>query len=284
MADVPIQRPRSRRSSPPYSCTTTRRRPGDQRAGRPPRPGRLALVQRVRPHPSGPGRDPRRDLARPARLDRHHPSRRRRAARPRWGSSCRTTPTPPVRARRARTRPRRARTVHRFATERGAAPRGRRATVPPRSTAPALVRHHPDLYRLTTTLPPRARQTAAESRLVGIRTFASTPTGLSVQREPRELKGVCLHEDAGPLGMAVPRGVAAPAAKLEGMGCNAVRMAHNPHAPELYGCATRSGCTSSTRRSTSGRTPRTSGGRATTSTRRGTRATRGTSPSGTCGT
>ena len=46
-------------------------------------------------------------------------------------------------------------------------------------------------------------------------------------------------------------------------------------------CATSSGCTSSTRRSTSGRTPRTSGGRGTTSTRLGTRATRRTSPRGT---
>ncbi len=49
------------------------------------------------------------------------------------------------------------------------------------------------------------------------------------------LKGVCLHEDAGTFGTAVPADVwLRRLLKLKEMGCNAVRMAHNPHAPELY--------------------------------------------------
>jgi hypothetical protein len=46
---------------------------------------------------------------------------------------------------------------------------------------------------------------------------------------------VCLHEDAGTLGTAVPADVwLRRLLRLREMGCNAVRMAHNPHAPELY--------------------------------------------------
>ena len=64
----------------------------------------------------------------------------------------------------------------------------------------------------------------------------STPTtASSINGEPRTLKGVCLHEDAGCLGTAVPTEVwLRRLLKLKEMGCNAVRMAHNPHAPELY--------------------------------------------------
>jgi beta-galactosidase len=97
----------------------------------------------------------------------------------------------------------------------------------------------PGLYRLTTTLSwPRGsgRGQADYTDVVGIRTFAFDPdTGFSINGEPRVLKGVCLHEDAGCLGNAVPAGVwLRRLLKLKAMGCNAVRMAHNPHAPELY--------------------------------------------------
>ena len=72
--------------------------------------------------------------------------------------------------------------------------------------------------------------------IVGIRTFRFDPDhGFFINGEPRMLKGVCLHEDAGCFGTAVPAEVwLRRLLKLKEMGCNAVRMAHNPHAPELY--------------------------------------------------
>ena len=97
----------------------------------------------------------------------------------------------------------------------------------------------PQLYRLTTTLAwstaEGMRQTVYE-QTVGIRTFRFTPDqGFFINGEARKLKGVCLHEDAGCLGTAVPEAVwLRRLLKLKDMGCNGIRMAHNPHAPELY--------------------------------------------------
>lgn len=49
------------------------------------------------------------------------------------------------------------------------------------------------------------------------------------------LKGVCLHEDGGCLGASVHPAVwRRRLVKLKEMGCNAIRMSHNPHMPELY--------------------------------------------------
>lgn len=97
----------------------------------------------------------------------------------------------------------------------------------------------PHLYRLVTTI---AYSTAAgdvestSGETVGIRTFEfDADDGFRINGERRKLKGVCLHEDAGPFGTAVPAEVwVRRLLKLQEMGCNAVRMAHNPHAPELY--------------------------------------------------
>ena len=92
---------------------------------------------------------------------------------------------------------------------------------------------HPHLYRLTTTLRPFGE---ASELVVGLRTIRFDPDyGFFINDAPRTLKGVCLHEDAGVLGTAVPVAVwARRLLSLKAMGCNAVRMAHNPHAPELY--------------------------------------------------
>ncbi|GAB2617099.1 glycoside hydrolase family 2 TIM barrel-domain containing protein [Pseudactinotalea suaedae] len=97
----------------------------------------------------------------------------------------------------------------------------------------------PHLYRLTTTLrwPQNGDQVGSTDQTVlGIRTFAFDPDdGFSINGRPRLLQGVCLHEDAGCLGTAVPAEVwLRRLLSLKRMGCNAVRMAHNPHAPELY--------------------------------------------------
>ncbi len=97
----------------------------------------------------------------------------------------------------------------------------------------------PHLYRLTTTLnwvDAGSEREAVYTETVGIRTFRfDAARGFSINGEARTLKGVCLHEDAGCLGTAVPVAVwLRRLLKLKQMGCNAVRMAHNPHTPELY--------------------------------------------------
>jgi len=50
-----------------------------------------------------------------------------------------------------------------------------------------------------------------------------------------KVKGVCLHDDAGVLGTAVPKDVwHRRLQELKSIGVNAIRMSHNPHAPALY--------------------------------------------------
>lgn len=95
---------------------------------------------------------------------------------------------------------------------------------------------NPNLYRLTSTLSWGADGHAVYEETVGIRTFRfDADRGFFINGEARTLKGVCLHEDAGPFGTAVPAEVwLRRLLKLKELGCNGVRMAHNPHAPELY--------------------------------------------------
>lgn len=76
----------------------------------------------------------------------------------------------------------------------------------------------------------------ANTMKVGIRSFAFHPdTGFTLNNVSQKLKGVCLHHDAGCLGAAVtPLVWIRRLLKLKEMGCNAIRMSHNPHMPELY--------------------------------------------------
>lgn len=97
----------------------------------------------------------------------------------------------------------------------------------------------PHLYALTTTLSWPGEDGSRSTRyrdVVGIRTIAfDADHGFSVNGHRRVLRGVCLHEDAGCLGTAVPASVwLRRLLTLQEMGANAVRMAHNPHAPEIY--------------------------------------------------
>lgn len=71
---------------------------------------------------------------------------------------------------------------------------------------------------------------------VGIRSFHFSPNhGFSLNGTPYLFKGVCVHHDAGCLGAAVTPVVwYRRLLKLKEMGCNAIRMSHNPHMPELY--------------------------------------------------
>jgi hypothetical protein len=76
----------------------------------------------------------------------------------------------------------------------------------------------------------------ADSRKVGIRSIRFNPDhGFFLNGIQTVLKGVCVHHDAGCLGAAVHPAVwYRRLIKLKAMGCNALRMSHNPHMPELY--------------------------------------------------
>lgn len=98
----------------------------------------------------------------------------------------------------------------------------------------------PSLYTLKTYLSYKEGEqsihTLADTQKVGIRSLRfDANEGFFLNDAPYQFKGVCLHEDAGCFGNAVPVAVwHRRLAKLKAMGCNALRMSHNPHMPELY--------------------------------------------------
>ena len=64
--------------------------------------------------------------------------------------------------------------------------------------------------------------------------FFSQEEGFSLNNEPLDINGVCMHHDLGCLGAAVNRhAIRRQLEILKGMGCNGIRTAHNPPAPEL---------------------------------------------------
>jgi hypothetical protein len=90
----------------------------------------------------------------------------------------------------------------------------------------------PYLYTLTTTL-----ENGDQSQVkAGLRTLQFSPDwGFALNGEWMKVMGVCLHDDAGVLGTAVPKAVwQRRLQELKAIGVNAIRMSHNPHAPELY--------------------------------------------------
>jgi len=94
----------------------------------------------------------------------------------------------------------------------------------------------PNLYRLKTTVVQNGQTVDETMTTVGIRTFTFDPDkGFALNGEWMKIKGVCIHHDAGVLGSAVPREVwKRRLLNLKEMGCNAVRMSHNPQAPDVY--------------------------------------------------
>jgi beta-galactosidase len=87
-------------------------------------------------------------------------------------------------------------------------------------------------------------QTLDEERIpFGVRTAEfKSDSGFWLNGKNIKLKGVCLHGDAGGLGVAVP--ISAWQRRLEllkSVGCNAIRTAHNPPAPEFLDLCDRMG-------------------------------------------
>ncbi len=90
----------------------------------------------------------------------------------------------------------------------------------------------PYLYTLTTRLS-NGDQSVVKA---GLRTLEFSPDkGFALNGRWMKVKGVCIHDDAGVLGTAVPKAVwQRRIMELKAIGVNALRLSHNPHAPELY--------------------------------------------------
>lgn len=101
----------------------------------------------------------------------------------------------------------------------------------------------PELYTLKTYIKKDGKIIDNIDTDFGIRELEfSSEKGFLLNGEQLKIKGVCLHHTAGCVGAAVPEGVWERQLKiLKEMGCNAVRTAHNPFAPEFYDMCDRLG-------------------------------------------
>ena len=101
----------------------------------------------------------------------------------------------------------------------------------------------PNLYVAETIVKTNGKKTDNYETRFGIRSVAFDPVkGVIVNGEPIRLKGVNNHHDLGALGAAFnTRAAQRQLEMLQEMGCNAIRMAHNPPAPELLELTDRMG-------------------------------------------
>ena len=101
----------------------------------------------------------------------------------------------------------------------------------------------PVLYSVLSTLESGGKKIDQISTSFGIRTFRFDPDkGFFLNDKNLKLKGVCVHHDAGPVGAAVPPKLwQRRLEQLKEMGCNAIRMSHNPPATELLELCDRMG-------------------------------------------
>jgi len=101
----------------------------------------------------------------------------------------------------------------------------------------------PYLYTLVTSLYSAENEIDRVVNSVGIRTIKySAEKGFLLNGEQVKMKGVNLHHDGGAVGAAVPERVWERRLEiLKSGGCNAVRTAHNPPAPEFLDICDRLG-------------------------------------------
>lgn len=94
----------------------------------------------------------------------------------------------------------------------------------------------PYLYTLNVTVKTDGVESDSYTAQVGFRTLEfDANKGFSCNGKSYKFKGVCVHEDAGCWGNAVPKDVwKRRLLKLQQGGTNAIRMSHNPHSDELY--------------------------------------------------
>jgi len=93
----------------------------------------------------------------------------------------------------------------------------------------------PHLYTLYTEIKTENEVIDDDCTVFGIRWFDFDPDkGFSLNGESMKLKGLCIHHDAGALGAAVPVQVWERRLRIfKELGCNALRMSHNPPASNL---------------------------------------------------
>jgi beta-galactosidase len=93
----------------------------------------------------------------------------------------------------------------------------------------------PWLYKAITTISDGKKIIDQYTTTFGVRYFSfDTQKGFSLNGKPMKILGVCMHHDLGALGAAVNvRAMERQLQILKDMGCNAIRTAHNPPAPEL---------------------------------------------------
>ena len=94
---------------------------------------------------------------------------------------------------------------------------------------------HPHLYRIVTSIVADGKEVDRYATPFGIRTLRFDPAnGFFLNRKHVRLKGICLHQDGGLVGTAVPEGVwRRRLEKLKAAGVNAIRTAHNPPSEEF---------------------------------------------------
>ena len=103
--------------------------------------------------------------------------------------------------------------------------------------------HSPNRYVAVTTLEAYGKVVDEVESPFGIRTIQFTAdNGFLLNGERVQLNGVCNHHDLGALGAAFNvRAAERQLEILQEMGCNAIRTAHNPPAPELLDLCDRMG-------------------------------------------
>ncbi len=93
----------------------------------------------------------------------------------------------------------------------------------------------PNLYRAVSEIVSSGKTLDGRTNAFGIRDARFEPeTGFWLNGKNFKIKGVCVHEDGGAFGAAVPAAVwRSRLATLKSLGVNAIRTAHNPPAPEF---------------------------------------------------
>ena len=131
-----------------------------------------------------------------------------------------------------------------LALEGGAATSGKVLTQLIRVSRPALWSlETPVMYSVRTRISSNGQAVDSYQTPIGIRDIQYDPSkGFLLNGKHVKMLGMCLHQDGGAFGAAVPEGVWERRLKLlKAMGCNAIRCSHNPPAPEFLDLCDRLG-------------------------------------------
>ncbi|MEI7420853.1 MAG: glycoside hydrolase family 2 TIM barrel-domain containing protein [Prolixibacteraceae bacterium] len=101
----------------------------------------------------------------------------------------------------------------------------------------------PNLYQAVTTIKNGKKNLDQQTNIFGLRDSKfEASSGYWLNGRNIKIKGVCLHDDGGAVGAAVPLGIWERRLQLlKEAGVNAIRTAHNPFAPEFLDLCDRMG-------------------------------------------